>query len=401
MTTSRDDQGEDFASLLAEFERDHGQPERKGPQPGDTVKGVVVAVGRDKVFIDLGGRAEATLEIEDVSDKDGDLRVKVGDEVEARVVAVGRDGSVALRRSLGRGPEAAAALEDAYAAGLPVEGLVAASNKGGYEVQVAGVRAFCPISQIDQRFVDDPEVHVGKRYEFRITKLEGGRRPNIVLSRRALLEEESRARAEELRKQLHPGAVLKGTVTSIKPYGAFVDLGGLEGLIHVSELSFQRVEDPAELLSVGQSVDVQVLGIESVADKKQSERIKLSMRALAQDPWEDEVARLREGTRVRGQVVKLESFGAFVELAPGVEGLVHVSEIPSGKRLAHARQALSIGDQVEASVLSIDRERRRIALSIKSAGEAAEAEARAQEPREHREAPGKLGTLGDLLKLKR
>jgi small subunit ribosomal protein S1 len=398
MTDRRDDQDEDFASLLAEFERDHGQPERKGPQPGDTVKGAVVAIGRDKLFVDLGGRAEATLELEDVSDADGELRVRVGDEIEARVVAVGRDGSVALRRSLGRGPDAAAELESAYAAGLPVEGLVVASNKGGFEVQVAGLRGFCPISQIELRFVEDPEAHVGKRYEFRITKLEGGRRPNLVLSRRALLEEESRARAEELKKQLRPGAVFTGTVTSIKPYGAFVDLGGLEGLIHVSELSFQRVDDPADMLSVGQSVDVQVLALESTPGDKRSERIKLSMRALKQDPWEDEVSRIREGTRVRGQVVKLESFGAFVELAPGVEGLVHVSEIPSGKRLTHARQVLSLGESVEASVLSIDRERRRIALSIKSAGEAAAAEARAQEPREHREAPGKLGTLGDLLK---
>ncbi len=400
MTDRRHETEGDFAALLEEFEQARGTVARKGPEVGDIVRGAVVAIGRDKVFIDLGGRAEATLEIDDVTDDEGELRVSEGQEVEARVIHVASDGAIALRRSIGRGPDAAAELEQAFAAGIPVDGVVAASNKGGFDVHIAGLRAFCPISQIDERYVDDPELHVGKRYAFRITKFEGGRRPNVVVSRRVILEEESRERAEALRQKLAPGAVLSGTVTALKPYGAFVDLGGLEGLVHVSELSHQRIDDPADVLSVGQRVDVQVLGIESPTDKGKSERIKLSIRALADDPWHEHAARLEVGSRVRGRVVKLESFGAFVEIAPGVEGLVHVSEIPSKKRLTHARQALAQGESVEATVLAVEPERRRIALSIKGAGEAAVAEHRASEPREHREAPASLGTLGDLLKTK-
>ncbi len=414
MTEKRQQGEDDFASLLEEFEREQGQPERGGPKPGDTVRGTVVAIGRDKVFVDLGGRSEATLDLDDVRDDEGTALVSEGDVVEARVVAAGKDGAVALRRSLGRGPEAAAELEDAFAAGVPVEGLVTASNKGGFDVQIAGLRGFCPISQIDQRYTEDPEAHVGKRYQFRITKFEGGRRPNIVVSRRALLEEEARERAAELRQNLAPGSVLSGTVTTLKPYGAFVDLGGLEGLVHVSELSYHRVDDPAEVLREGQTVDVKVLAIDRAEQgraeqgraeqapgaprsKKNAERISLSMRALKEDPWAEQIARLREGGRVGGRVVKLEAFGAFVEIAPGVEGLVHVSEIPSNKRLSHARQALSLGDTVEVVVKAIDREQRRISLSIKAAADAADAERREGEPREHKEAQG-LGTFADLLK---
>jgi small subunit ribosomal protein S1 len=231
-------------------------------------------------------------------------------------------------------------------------------------VQVAGVRAFCPASQVDLRFIDDLKELVGQRLDFRITKLEGGRRPNLVLSRRAILEEEQRQRALETRAQLTEGAVLAGTVTSLKDYGAFIDIGGIEGMIHVSELAHGHVKHPNEILSVGQPVEVSVLRIEPPRDAKSRERIALSIRALARDPWSDAEQDFAVGSQVRGTVSRLQPFGAFVELAPGIDGLVHISELGAGRRIGHPSEVLQVGEQVDATVLGVDLERRRISLSL-------------------------------------
>jgi Ribosomal protein S1 len=256
------------------------------------------------------------------------------------------------------------ALERAYRQGLPVQGQVTNVVKGGCEVQMAGVRAFCPASQIDVRFIEDLSEFVGQKLDFRITKFEGGRRPTLVVSRRALLEEEQRLKAEELRARLTEGAVLTGTVTSLKDYGAFVDLGGLEGMIHISELAFGHVKHPSEVLQVGQQVEVSVLRIEPAIEGKRRERIALSIRALSRDPWLDAVEQFPVGTRVQGRVVRLQPFGAFIELAPGVDGLVHLSELGAGRRIQHPSEVLKEGDEVRATVLGIDLERRRISLSL-------------------------------------
>jgi small subunit ribosomal protein S1 len=283
-----------------------------------------------------------------------------------------------------------------------VEGTVSGVIKGGFEVQVAGVRAFCPVSQIDAQFVEEPQVFVGQRLTFRITRYDSERgRPNLVLSRRILLEEENAQRAAELRSRLREGAVLRGVVTAVKDYGAFVDLGGITGMLHVSELGFSRVSHPSDVLHVGQEVEVLVMRIEKTRDAKRPEKISLSIKSLSRDPWDDVERVFLPRTRTRGRVVRIQPFGAFVELAPGVEGLVHVSELggaSAGGERVIPRQAVSQGQEVEVTILEVDRDKRRIALSIRAAVQAdLDAEERANIA-EHAPRSQTLGTLGELLK---
>ena len=226
-------------------------------------------------------------------------------------------------------------LEQAYRLHLPVEGRVSGVTKGGVEVQIAGIRGFCPASQLDLRFIEEMETFVGEHLSFYITRYEGGRHSNLVLSRRELLAEEQQALAESTRDRLEVGAVLPGTVTSLKEYGAFVDLGGIEGMVHISELSFGRVQHPQEVLSIGQQVEVAVLRIEKTDNPKHPEKIALSIRALSPDPWQDAAQQFPVDSRVKGTVTRLQPFGAFVELAPGIEGMVHVSELGADRRVGH------------------------------------------------------------------
>ena len=383
------DNDEDFASMLAEMEG--GKTKTKRARAGDMVKGKIISIGQTSVFVDVGGKAEGVLDRSQVSDPEGKLLVKVGDTVEARVVA-DEGGVLSLRVKLGRGPEARAELQQAAELGIPVEGVVSEVVKGGVSVDVAGVRGFCPASQIDARFVDDLSTYVGQRLSFRITRYEPR---NLVLSRRALVEEEKQKLASETRKKLEPGAVLRGKVVSFKPFGAFVDIGGIEGMLHISELGHQRVERPEDVLRVGQELDVAVLKIEP---GEKGERISLSLKALANDPWRDSTASLAEGQRVKGTITRLQPFGAFVEIAPGVEGLVHISELGANRRINHPKEVVSIGQEVEAVVLSIDHEKRRLGLSMAASKDAATADdVAAAKPH----APQKLGTFGDLLQKKK
>jgi small subunit ribosomal protein S1 len=388
------DDTEDFAALLAEFEGKQTRNKR-APQPGELVKGRIVSIGQDAVFVDLGSKAEGIIDLVEVRDAEGTLTVSVGDEIEARVVETGS--SIVLRKTLGRGPEAKAELEQAFQLGVPVEGVVTGVNKGGVEVQIAGTRAFCPISQLDARHVEDASAYVGQRLSFRITKYEAGRRDmNLVLSRRVLLEEEAHKRAEETRAKLAVGAVLRGTITTLKDYGAFVDLGGLEGMLHISEIGFARVAHPRDALSVGQTVDVQVLKIEKSGDPRRPEKISLSLRSLEKDPWQDLGDRYPEGTRVVGTVARVEPFGAFVEIAPGVEGLLPIGELSAGRKVAHARQLVKPGARLEVVVGQVDRERRRLPLGLAGAVEEPDEGA----PPPAASAKQGFGTLGDLLKKK-
>jgi small subunit ribosomal protein S1 len=387
---------DDFAAMLAEFEGDKPAKQRR-PKVGDTVRGRIVSIGTDAIFVDLGGKAEGVLDREQVADKDGNVKVSVGDEIEARIVD-DRGGALVLRvRMSGRGAEARAELVQAAELGLPVEGTVTEVVKGGLSVDVAGVRGFVPASQADLRFVEDLSHFVGQRLTFRVTRYEPGPRGNLVLSRRALLEVERAAKAAETKGKLVPGAVVKGVVTAFKPYGAFVDLGGVEGMLHVSELGFARVEHPQEMLSVGQEVEVQVLKVEPSDDPKKGMKISLSMKALGEDPWRQATAHLVEGATVKGTITRMQPFGAFVEVAPGVEGLVHISELGAGRRINHPREVVKLGQEIEATVLSLDAEKRRLSLSL-SAGARAEEAANAAEGRAAvSQAPQKLGTFGDLL----
>ena len=383
--TSGDD--EDFAAMLAESEK--GKPRNaKRPKVGDTIKGKIINIGKDAVFMDIGGKAEGVLERSQVSDSEDKLLIKVGDVVEARVVS-DAGGVLTLRTKLVRGPQASAELAQAMELGIPVEGLVTEVIKGGVSVDVAGVRGFCPASQVEARFVEDLSVYVGQRLMFKVTRYE---QRNLVLSRRALVEEANEKLAVETRKLLIPGAVLRGKVTGFKPFGAFVDLGGIEGMLHVSELGFSRVEKPEDVLSLGQEVEVAILKVEP-GDK--GERISLSLKALASDPWGDNVANLSAGTRVTGKVTRLQPFGAFVEISPNVEGLIHISELGAGRRINHPKEVLAVGQEIEAVVLQIDKERHRIGLGMASSDDASREDV--AEVAKAQQTPHRLGTFGDLL----
>jgi len=400
----------DFGAILAEFER---QQEASGggkdPKPGNRVSGRVISIGEEAVFLDVGAKSDAMVALAELTDEEGEPTVAVGDTVEGMVT--GHDEAsgclmVRVRPGAGGGMGAGGSeiaieeLSQAHTHGIPVEGVVSEVVKGGVEVTVSGLRAFCPISQLELKYVEDAAAYVGRRLTFRVVRFEdssgrGGRggRPNVVLSRRDLLEEEERQRREEALAKLAVGAVVRGTVTSVTSYGAFVDLGGVEGLLHVSEMAHERVEDPAELTAAGDVVEVKVLSIE---EREGQKRISLSRRALERDPWDDVAERFPAGTTVRGRVLRLEPYGAFVRVAPGLEGLVHVSELAPGRRIAHPREVVELGQDVEVKVLSVDPEKRRLALSLAAAKVAAADAAEAQIKEEYAERHEGAGGFGSL-----
>jgi len=340
---------EDFAALFA------AQQARPALEVGQVVKGRVISIGAENVFVDVGGKGEAWIERAELLDDEGRLRVGIGDEVEATVVAAGDE--VRLSYRLRQGAHAREALAMAAQTGVPVEGRVAAVIKGGYEVTIGGLRAFCPFSQMDLRRVETAEDYVGRVLDFRVTTY-GERGRNIVLSRRRLLEEQAAVVAEETRKKIVPGAVLPGTVASLADFGAFVDLGGVQGLVPISEISHSRIGRPADRLRVGEAVTVKVLRVD-----EEKGRISLSLKALEGDPWAAVPGRLRERQVVRGRAVRATEFGVFVELLPGVDGLLHVSEIPRSRQGA-LREAAGGGAEITVMIVNVDMDKRRVALAL-------------------------------------
>jgi len=390
---------EDFAALLAASEAPRSQ---RRVQVGDVVRGRVIAVGATTAFVELGGKAEAAIDVSEFRNaQTGAVELHEGDEIEATVTDDGtRSGSITLRRVVGRGGHVPGELEQAFAHGIPVEGLVTGENKGGYDVQLGGLRAFCPGSQIDRRRGEASQ-YVGQRLRFRITKLDARGR-NVVVSRRQLLDEEAARQAADTWAQLAVGNVVTGTVTSLRDFGAFVDLGGVDGLVHVSELGHARAGHPSEVLTVGQRVEAKVVSLEPDPGGGRG-RVGLSLRALAPDPWATAAQQFPVGTTVPGVVRRLEPFGAFVELAPGVDGLVHVSRLALDRRVAHPRQVVSIGQAVQATVVEVDPAKRRIGLSLVEGERRARDTAEIEERREteaHLAKPDEkrsLGTFADLL----
>jgi small subunit ribosomal protein S1 len=354
-----------FAEMFAAQEKVEPGAGRRSVRVGDKVTGTIFQLGADTAFISLaGGKSEAMIELRELKDAEGILRSGVGDTVEAFVTEAGAKGIV-LTKQLGKGTASLSMLSEARTNGMPVEGLVLSTNKGGFEVAVGDVRAFCPISQMDLRFVEKPELFIGERLKFRVTEVRTGK---VVLSRRSLLEDEQKALAAKTRESLAEGSVVKGRVTNVRDFGAFVDLGGVEGMIPVSEMSYARVKHPSELLKTGDEVEVEVIRIDpanpSSPDKaKHKERIALSMRSRQEDPWLVTIRELKEGDKLKGKVVRLQPFGAFVELRPGVDGLIHVSAL-SDRRIAHPRDAVQVGQDVTVVVEKIDPEERRIGLRL-------------------------------------
>ncbi len=368
------DSREIFARMLEQWESGR---EAETPEIGRQVRGRIILIGDETSFVDFGGRSEGAIETHHFRDEAGNLTVQVGDEVSLYVVD-NRD-QVILAPSVRADPAVALTqILDARRAGMPVSGKVSALNAGGLEVEVAGIRAFCPVSQIEAGFCEEPAGYVGRTLEFLVTEAaEGGRR--IVLSRKALLRRIEEERVQQLLGSLKEGAEVEGTVSRLESFGAFVDLGGVDGLVHVSEIRHERTEKPEEVLTVGQKVRVKVL---DVRQEKGRSRISLSIRAAAPDPWDEVEEMYWVGRRVRGTIVRLADFGAFVNLSPGIDGLVHVSEAAL-RPIGHVREVFKAGEAVEAIVLSIDREKRRISLSVKDAlaADSGEPTAKSAEPK--------------------
>ncbi|WP_028578293.1 30S ribosomal protein S1 [Desulfomicrobium escambiense] len=351
---------EDFAELFASYES-----QRKAAlKAGDKVSGTVISIGQKSVFVDCGASVDGIVDREELLNDAGELTVAEGDTLELYVVGL-TDDSVRLSKAL-TGAGGLNMLQDAYEGGVPVEGKVKEQIKGGFHVEIMKRRAFCPVSQIDSRYVANPEDYVGQTLQFRITKLtEGGR--NIVVSRRALLEVEQQQASAEFFDGVKPGDVVEGTVTRLAAFGAFVELvPGVEGLVHISEISWARIQSPDEALSVGDRVRVKYLG--TSAGKKPGEtRLSLSIKQAQDDPWKTVSERFKEGDKVTGKVVKLMEFGAFVEIAPGIEGLVHVSEMSYAKRIHKPGDVVQVGDMVAAVIKQVDVEKQRISLSMRDA----------------------------------
>jgi small subunit ribosomal protein S1 len=345
---------EDFAALF------EASLKAKRIEQGQTIEGTIVAIGPEVAFVDVGGKGEATIDVDELKDADGDIDVNVGDRIQAVVVSTA--GGLTLSRKLARGAATRQQLEDAYRTGLPVEGRVEKAVKGGYEIRIAGQRAFCPFSQIDTMRTD-PSVHEGKVYTFRITEYkEGGR--NLVVSRRALLEVEQRARAAEVKQSIVAGAVMTGRVASVREFGAFVDLGGgVQGLLHISEMGWSRVLDPSQVMKPGEEITVKVLQVDEAKEK-----ISLGLKQLTEDPWSRVRAAYEVGQVISGRVSRVTEFGAFVELEPGVEALAHVSTFPPTGRSQGWKASVTPGMSAAFEILNIDLEKKRIGVALVAEG---------------------------------
>ncbi len=347
---------EDFAAMF------EASLKAKRFEQGQTIEGTIVAIGPEVAFIDVGGKGEASIEVSELKDPDGDLEVAVGDRIQAVVVSTA--GGLTLSRKLARGAATLRQLEDAFHSRLPVEGRVERVVKGGFEVTIARQRAFCPFSQIDT-LRTEPASHEGRVYEFRIVEYKDGGR-NLVVSRRALLEEQQQVNAAEVRRSIVPGAVLAGRVASVRDFGAFVDLGGgVQGLLHVSEMGWSRVEDMSQALKTGDEITVKVLRVDE--DKQ---KISLGVKQLSEDPWSRVPTTYEVGQVRTGRVTRLAEFGAFVELEPGVEGLAHASTFaPTGRRGGWTGQ-VAVGMSGAFEILNIDLEKKRIGVALLPEGSA-------------------------------
>jgi len=340
---------EDFEKL---FEASTKTTKAKRFEKGQTIEGTIVTIGAEVALIDVGGKSEAEIDIAELKDDEGDIEVAVGDRIQAVVVSTA--GGLTLSRRLARGAATSQQLLSAFQAGLPIEGKVERAVKGGYEVRMARQRAFCPFSQIDIVPTADPTSHDGRVYQFRIIEYKDNR--NIVVSRRALLEEQQRAVAAEVRKTIVEGAVLTGRVASVREFGAFVDLGGgIQGLLHVSEMAWARVADTSQVVKPGDQVTVKVLRVDK-------EKISLGLKQLMADPWAKVPDVYSVNRAYQGRVTRVADFGVFVELEPGIEGLIPLSEtgIPRG---GDVKKAFPAGSSIEVVVLEVDATTRRIRLS--------------------------------------
>ena len=345
---------ENFAQL---FEESLQELETR---PGSIVKGTVVSIDKDIVLVDAGLKSESAIPADQFKNAEGELEIAVGDSVDVALDAVEDGfGETILSREKAKRHEAWVELEKAYEDKVTIKGVINGKVKGGFTVEVNSVRAFLPGSLVDVRPVRDTTHLEGKELEFKVIKLDA-KRNNVVVSRRAVIEAESSAERETLLANLEEGHEVKGIVKNLTDYGAFVDLGGVDGLLHITDMAWKRVKHPSEIVNVGDEINVKVLKFD-----KEKQRVSLGMKQMGNDPWQEIAQRYPEGTKITGQVTNLTDYGCFVEIEDGVEGLVHVSEMDWTNKNIHPSKVVNLGDSVEVMVLEIDEERRRISLGLK------------------------------------
>jgi small subunit ribosomal protein S1 len=363
MEIQQDVTTQDFEALLA-GEAETAEPQSRSFGAGDQITGEVVAIGEQYIFVSIGSsKAEGMAHRADYKTEEGELEVAEGEELDFYVLST-KGGDILLGKKLGGRDGAMQAVQTALDTGVPIEGHVEETNKGGFTVRIGSVNAFCPISQIELGYTDEPSVHVGNTYRFRVKEIKDGGR-TVVVNRAELLREERKKRAEETMEKLEEGAKLDGTVTRVTDFGAFVDVGGVEGLVHVSELAHSYFDKPSDVISVGDNVKVKVLNIEH-EEGRDDPKIGLSIKETLENPWEKVNEMFAVGEQVEGEVIRLASFGAFVEIAPGLDGLVHVSEMSWKEHVKHPRDVVSVGDKIRVEVQDIDQVRERISLSMKA-----------------------------------
>lgn len=329
-------------------------------RPGSIVRGVVVAIDKDVVLVDAGLKSESAIPVEQFKNAQGELEIQVGDEVDVALDAVEDGfGETLLSREKAKRHEAWLMLEKAYEEAATVTGVINGKVKGGFTVELNGIRAFLPGSLVDVRPVRDTLHLEGKELEFKVIKLDQ-KRNNVVVSRRAVIESENSAERDQLLENLQEGMEVKGIVKNLTDYGAFVDLGGVDGLLHITDMAWKRVKHPSEIVNVGDEITVKVLKFD-----RERTRVSLGLKQLGEDPWVAIAKRYPESTRLTGRVTNLTDYGCFVEIEEGVEGLVHVSEMDWTNKNIHPSKVVNVGDVVEVMVLDIDEERRRISLGLK------------------------------------
>jgi len=345
---------ENFAQL---FEESLQELETR---PGSIVKGTVVSIDKDIVLVDAGLKSESAIPADQFKNAEGELEIAIGDEVDVALDAVEDGfGETILSREKAKRHEAWVELEKAYDDKVTIKGIINGKVKGGFTVEVNTVRAFLPGSLVDVRPVRDTTHLEGKELEFKVIKLDA-KRNNVVVSRRAVIEAESSAERESLLANREEGHEIKGIVKNLTDYGAFVDLGGVDGLLHITDMAWKRVKHPSEIVNVGDEINVKVLKFD-----KEKQRVSLGMKQMGNDPWQEIASRYPEGTKISGQVANLTDYGCFVEIEDGVEGLVHVSEMDWTNKNIHPSKVVNLGDTVDVMVLEIDEERRRISLGLK------------------------------------
>ncbi len=382
---------ESFADL---FEKSFKKPERL--EPGQMVEARVVKISGEWIFLDLGGKGEGYLDKKEVTDEAGAVSVREGDTVRAYFVSSDNN-EMLFTTKIGSGPGKQAQFEDAWQNGIPVDGILVKEVKGGFEVKLGGsVRAFCPFSQSGIRRDEQQSDYIGRSLTFRIAEYgEDGR--NIVLSRRQILDEEKQAKKEALKGTLKEGMKVSGRVTSIQKFGAFVDIGGLEGLMPVSEIAWTRTEKVGDILSLGQTVEVIIKKLDW-----ENNKFSFSLKDTLPDPWERVAEAYPVGSFQNGIVSRLAPFGAFVTLKEGVDGLIHISKMGTGRRINHPREVLKEGQAVEVQIEAVDRESKKLSLALAEIRRAEEEEATTIKEYNQKITvePQTMGTLGDMLKKK-